>query len=271
MVRQTRMGRARDARPSPVATAGTTTHANRPIGSAAAAQMAKIARRLYWVIWTPLGWAGADIPGIAGRCVSRLVVKTAPLYAGLATTMTGRAGGVVWLTAVCNGRVYIPGCTSSSTWGRRQPVSCSVPSLGVGARAIGATTTELVRHTPLWCIDAVLAVCFVVTGLTTTGRADAGYVPRDAFATVLILAATVPYFARRLAPLPVFAVSGAALATLIARGNAGGALPMAIAVGAYTVAAYRPWREVAGCAALVRAAVGGVVDGSKPGLHPPPV
>jgi signal transduction histidine kinase len=136
-------------------------------------------------------------------------------------------------------------------------------------RAIGATTVEVVRRTPLWCIDAALAVCFVVTGLTTTGRVDAGYVPRDAFATALILAVTLPYFGRRLAPLPVFAVSGVALATLIARGNAGGALPMAIAVGAYTVAAYRPWREVAVAAVLIGSALVVMLVADSPGFHIP--
>src|SRR6266545_3502820 len=61
-------------------------------------------------------------------------------------------------------------------------------------------------------------------------QASATYEPRDGVAIGLILVATLPYYARRLAPLPVFVVSVAAVAALFALGYAGGALPMVIAV-----------------------------------------
>ena len=125
------------------------------------------------------------------------------------------------------------------------------------ARGLYACRVRLVdwlRGRPPWRIDAVLAGCFVVTAVMTDPP-GAGYRHRDVLALALILAATVPYFARRLAPLPVFAVSVAAGAALVARGNASGAVPMAIAVGAYTIGAYRPMRELVTAAAFLNFAL----------------
>ena len=70
-------------------------------------------------------------------------------------------------------------------------------------------------------------------------------------AFALILLATLPYYVRRRAPLAVFVVTATSVVTLMLRGYAAGALPWALLVGAYTVAAYRPAREaVAGGAVM---------------------
>jgi signal transduction histidine kinase len=125
----------------------------------------------------------------------------------------------------------------------------------MGVKAVGEAVLERMRQTPPWRIDAVLATCFVVAGLTTTSASSAIYEPRDGLAIGLILAATLPYYARRAAPFPVFAVSSAAVAALFVQGYAAGALPMVVAVGSYTVGAYRPLREVLLAAAFLNAAL----------------
>ena len=120
----------------------------------------------------------------------------------------------------------------------------------VQVKTVGLSALERIRRTPPWRIDSVLATFFVLTGLITTNQADSLYEPRDALAIGLILASTVPYYARRLAPLPVFAVSQTAMAALFVLEYHGGALPFVLAVGTYTVGAYRPLREVVLAAAL---------------------
>jgi signal transduction histidine kinase len=113
----------------------------------------------------------------------------------------------------------------------------------VDVQAVGVTAIERLRTTPPWRIDAVLATCFVAAGLVTTDRPDPSYESRDGVAIALVLGATVPYYARRLAPLPVFAVSLAATAALFVRDYPTGALPFVTAIGAYSVAAHRPRGE----------------------------
>ena len=122
-------------------------------------------------------------------------------------------------------------------------------------KALGVSVMERIRRTPPWRIDAVLATFLVLTGLATTNQPDPIYEPRDAFATGLVLAATLPYYLRRLAPLPVFAVSMTAGAVLFVQDYDGGALPFVIAVGAYTVGAYRPLREVVVAGAFMTGAL----------------
>jgi signal transduction histidine kinase len=134
----------------------------------------------------------------------------------------------------------------------------------VWVKAVVVSALERMRRTSPWRIDAVLATCFVVTGLTSTSQTSAVYEPRDGLAIGLILAATLPYYARRLAPLPVFAVSLAAVAALFVQGYAAGALPFVIGVGAYTVGAYRPLREVVLGAALMYAALVVMLVGDSP-------
>ena len=107
-----------------------------------------------------------------------------------------------------------------------------------------ASPVERLRRVPPWRFDALLTLPFLVTALFTTRRP--GPVPEapDAVGIALILGATVPYFFRRLAPLPVLVVSLSATATLFIDGYDTGALPFLVGVGIYTVGAYRPLREV---------------------------
>jgi signal transduction histidine kinase len=97
-------------------------------------------------------------------------------------------------------------------------------------------------------VDVILGSFFVVAGLISTSSSTGGnppidYEPRDAWAYVLILASTAPYFVRRRAPLPVFVISTAALLVLSGVGYNEGVIPLMALVGAYTVGAHRPARE----------------------------
>ncbi len=144
-----------------------------------------------------------------------------------------------------------------------------LPSVSVGVKAVGVSTLERIRRIPPWRVDAVLATFLVLIGLMTTNHADPVYEPRDGLATGLILAGTVPYVARRRAPLPVFAVSQTAIAAVFALGYHGGALPFVLAVGAYTVGAYRPLREVVLAAALQNVSFVVMVLAGSPGFAIP--
>ncbi len=147
------------------------------------------------------------------------------------------------------------------------------PRLGtvrdVGARAVGVSALERIRRTPAWRIDAVLATFLVLTGLTTTNQMEPLYEPRDGIAIALILAGTVPFYARRVAPLAVFAVSQTAIGAIFVLGYHGGALPFVLAVGAYTVGAYRPLREVVAAAALQNVTFAVMVLTDSPGFGVP--
>jgi signal transduction histidine kinase len=123
---------------------------------------------------------------------------------------------------------------------------------------------ERIRQMPPWQVDAVLATLFVVTAFLTTRRPDFGYEERDAAANALILAATVPYYARRLAPLPVLMVSISAIAALFLDGYDAGALPFLVGVGIYTVGAYRPLREVVVAMVFVIATLVVMLVGDSP-------
>lgn len=113
------------------------------------------------------------------------------------------------------------------------------------------------RQMPPWRLDAVLATGFVITGLASTAQPlDATYRDRDGLAVALVVLATAPYYLRRLAPLPVFLVSSLMTAALIVLDYDAGALPFMIAVGIYTVGAYRPlWEVVTGVVVLNTALV----------------
>jgi signal transduction histidine kinase len=115
----------------------------------------------------------------------------------------------------------------------------------------GRSLLDRIQRTPAWRLDAVIATAFVATGLLTTGRTEPGYEPRDALAVALVLATTVPHYARRLAPTPVFVVSMTAAAALYILGYDAGGLPFVIGAGAYTVAAYRGATEVLASAAYM--------------------
>jgi signal transduction histidine kinase len=114
--------------------------------------------------------------------------------------------------------------------------------------------------------DPLLAAVFVAGGLVPTTGGTVGYQQPDRLAVALILVGTVPYALRRRAPLPVFLCSLAGLTALFALEYDGGALPGVVAVGAYTVGAYRPLHEVLAAAAAVNAALVGIVVSEPPGF-----
>jgi signal transduction histidine kinase len=114
----------------------------------------------------------------------------------------------------------------------------------MGDAATPTVRLERIQRIPPWLFDAVLTTVFVVVAVVTTRRP--GPVPEspDGWGVALILLASVPYYVRRVAPLPVLAVSLAATAALYLDGYDGGPLPIMVALGTYTVGAYRPLREV---------------------------
>ena len=122
---------------------------------------------------------------------------------------------------------------------------------------------------PAWRVDAVLATLFVITALVTTNRTDPVYEPRDGRAVALILAATLPYFFRRLAPLAVLVVSVSATGALFLEGYDAGALPFLVAVGIYTVGAYRPAREVVAAVVFQNAVLLAMLVGDSPRFDVP--
>ena len=139
----------------------------------------------------------------------------------------------------------------------------------VQVKATGASLLERSRQVPPWRLDAVLATVFVLTALITTSRDEPRYEPRDGVAIALLLAATVPYYVRRLAPVPVFVVSMTAVAALYVQDYDAGGLPFVVAAGAYTVAAYRPLREVALASACMYAAFVVMLLSDNPGFGGP--
>jgi signal transduction histidine kinase len=100
-------------------------------------------------------------------------------------------------------------------------------------------------RTPIWVLDAVLGTAVLLAALLTTlGATEPGYRDVDRLAVALVLAASLPFYLRRRAPLPVFLVASLAVGILLIRGYDAGALPFALVLGAYTVGAWRPLREV---------------------------
>ena len=120
---------------------------------------------------------------------------------------------------------------------------------------VRASLTELQQRlgrAPPWAIDAVLGTLILVAGLLTTGGGDTDsdvvYRERDGVALVLILAATLPYYVRRRAPLAVYLVTMTAVVVLMVRGYGEGALSLVLLLGAYTVGAWCPPRQVVAAA-----------------------
>jgi signal transduction histidine kinase len=124
-----------------------------------------------------------------------------------------------------------------------------------GAYGRGVRMLRRWQTAPSWAIDAVLGTVILLAGVFSTAQAEADpgvvYSDRDALAWVLILAATLPYFVRRRAPVAVFVVTSVAAAVLMLQGYDAGVLPLALLVGCYTVAAYRPARDVIACSLLM--------------------
>ncbi|MCC6338548.1 MAG: sensor histidine kinase [Acidimicrobiia bacterium] len=106
-----------------------------------------------------------------------------------------------------------------------------------------------------WLLDGALAAAFVVIGLVTTaGRGDvppADYRARDAFSVLLVLAASVPFAARRRAPLAVLLTAATAVSLLVALGYNQGFTPYFLFVAAFTVGAAGPARQVAVAATAI--------------------
>jgi signal transduction histidine kinase len=120
--------------------------------------------------------------------------------------------------------------------------------------AVMARTQRRWERAPSWAADAAFGTAVVLAGFLTTshGRGDAPIAgDRDVLALLLILAATLPYFVRSRAPLPVFGVTMLATGALMLHGYDEGMLPMVLMVGAYSVAARRPVREVVAAATLI--------------------
>jgi signal transduction histidine kinase len=113
----------------------------------------------------------------------------------------------------------------------------TVSRVGTGVSGV----LQQLRRIPDWVIDVAVGTLIVLGGvLTTRGDADAMYKDPDAVAWVLVLLATVPYYARRRAPLTVFVVTSTAVTILMLLDYDSGALPLALLVGAYTVGVSRP-------------------------------
>jgi signal transduction histidine kinase len=118
---------------------------------------------------------------------------------------------------------------------------------------------------PEWAIDAAIGTIVVIGGVLSTGRGEEPtFEPRDALAWALILAATLPYYVRRRAPLTVFVVSASATATLMLLGYDAGALPFVLLVGGFTVAACRPARVIAVAGAVLAVLLAALYLGGAP-------
>jgi len=139
----------------------------------------------------------------------------------------------------------------------------------VQVKATRASLVERFRQTPPWLVDLALATAFVMTGLATTSRNEPAYESRDGVALALILAATVPHYARRLAPAPVFVVSMTAVAALFVLDYDAGGLPFVVAAGVYTVASNRPRRHVLFAGAYMYAAFVVMLLADNPGFGGP--
>jgi len=139
----------------------------------------------------------------------------------------------------------------------------AAPARYVRLMDVGARAAAVLRGVDARAglLDVLLGSVFVLAGLATTRSEAAAGTSRDGVALALVLLGTVPYVVRRRAPLPVFFCSLVAIATLFALGYEGGALPTVVAVGAYTVGAHRPLREVLLAAALTNAALVGIILG----------
>jgi signal transduction histidine kinase len=122
----------------------------------------------------------------------------------------------------------------------------------VPMRTTWARVRQRLQRVPAWVVDAAIGTVIVVGGvLSTGGDSVSAYKDRDALAWVLILAATLPYYARRRAPFTVFVGSAIAISVLMLLDYDPGALPFSLLVGAYAVGAFRPGRVVVAAAAAI--------------------
>jgi signal transduction histidine kinase len=94
------------------------------------------------------------------------------------------------------------------------------------------------------------------------------YRERDGVALLLILAATLPYYVRRRAPLAVYIVTMTAVVVLMLRGYGEGALALMLLLGAYTVGAWCPPRQVVAAAAVTAVLLVILLIGDAPDFGP---
>jgi signal transduction histidine kinase len=125
------------------------------------------------------------------------------------------------------------------------------PPLSVRLTQLGGR----VRRMNLWLLDALLATAFLVLVMVghfaATGNEGVVYRDPDAFSVVVSLAAAVPYYFRRHAPLAVLLISETAVVLLTVRDYQTGAAPSVLLVGVFTVAAWSSLRDrVIGVAAM---------------------
>jgi signal transduction histidine kinase len=101
----------------------------------------------------------------------------------------------------------------------------------------------------LWVLDGILATTLVVFGLVSTaaGPPTGSRIvteTNDALSVALVLLIALPYYARRHAPLPVFVTSVIGLGLLTGMDYYEGVTPLIVLIGAYTVGAWCPARQV---------------------------
>lgn len=130
---------------------------------------------------------------------------------------------------------------------------------------------QKVTSVDLWVLDAVLATTLVVFGLVSTaaGPPTGSRIitqTNDALSVALVLLIALPYYARRHAPLPVFVTSVVGLGLLTGLDYYEGVTPLIVLIGAYTVGAWCPARQVVAGALFFFVALTGVYLSDAPGV-----
>ncbi len=130
------------------------------------------------------------------------------------------------------------------------------------------------REIPPWAFDAFLGTAFTVfglIGLLTTHSTTIDYVAPDAFAVVLALTCSLPYYVRRRAPATVLTVNVVALCIMAIIGYPSNVQSQMILVGIYTVGAHSSGRgRVLGplgvAVGLITVAAAGIPDATTANL-----
>lgn len=113
---------------------------------------------------------------------------------------------------------------------------------------------QRIRRVNPWVIDAALGTGFVVVGVISLYAygTEVGYTQPDAFAVMLTVAASAPYYLRRRFPLQVLVATIIPVVLLAGFEYPTGATPNWLLIGVYTVSAYgKPRERVLGAAAMV--------------------
>src|SRR3954447_25555307 len=101
------------------------------------------------------------------------------------------------------------------------------------------------RQIPPWVFDVFLGTAFTVLGLVgtlTTHSTRIDYVDANAFAVVLSLACSLPYFVRSRVPATVLTINVVALCVMAIIGFPSNVQSQMIVVGIYTVGAHSTGR-----------------------------